>query len=50
MSTMIKRCFVAMPFWPELNFFFLFVQRFLHDRAGVEVERGDAKVLTIPLI
>lgn len=44
-----SRCFVAMPFRPELNFFFLFIRQFLHERCSVEVERGDAQILTAPL-
>ncbi|MDQ2695180.1 MAG: nucleoside 2-deoxyribosyltransferase [Pseudomonadota bacterium] len=45
-----KYCFVAMPFRPELNFFFLYLQRYLEDKYGLRVERGDADVLTKPLM
>jgi hypothetical protein len=45
-----SKCFVAMPFRPELNFFFLYIRQFLHDRCALEVERGDAHILTAPLI
>ncbi len=44
-----SRCFVAMPFQPELNFFFLYIRQFLHERCSLEVERGDAQILTAPL-
>ncbi len=44
-----SRCFVAMPFRPELNFFFLYMRQFLHDRCSLDVERGDAQILTAPL-
>jgi nucleoside 2-deoxyribosyltransferase len=47
--TAASRCFVAMPFRPELNFFFLYIREFLHDRCSLEVERGDAQILTAPL-
>jgi hypothetical protein len=40
---------VAMPFRPELNFFFLYMRQFLHDRCSLDVERGDAQILTAPL-
>jgi hypothetical protein len=43
-------CFVAMPFRPELNFFFLYVQKYLSERHGLRVERGDAQILTKALI
>jgi hypothetical protein len=45
-----RRCFVAMPFRRELNFFFLYIQQHLRERWLIDVERGDAQVLTIPLI
>jgi nucleoside 2-deoxyribosyltransferase len=44
-----SRCFVAMPFRPELNFFFLYIRQFLHERCSLEVERGDAQILTAPI-
>jgi hypothetical protein len=45
-----KNIFVAMPFRPELNFFFLFLKRHLEEAFGIAVERGDARVLTKPLM
>jgi hypothetical protein len=39
-----------MPFKPELNYFFLYVQQFLRDKWDLEVERGDARILTVPLV
>ena len=45
-----KSVFVAMPFRPELNFFFLYLKRHLEEEFGLSVERGDAKVLTKPLM
>ncbi|WP_017326078.1 hypothetical protein [Synechococcus sp. PCC 7336] len=48
MSTRI--CFVIMPFRPELNFFFLYLQLYLEDRHGLQVRRGDTSVLTKALM
>ncbi len=45
-----KNVFVAMPFRPELNFFFLYLKRHLEEKFGLTVERGDARVLTKPLM
>ncbi len=39
-----------MPFRPELHFFYLYIRQYLKDQHGIECERGDAKVLTIPLL
>jgi hypothetical protein len=39
-----------MPFKKELNFFYLFLQRHLKEKHGLHVERGDHKILTIPLL
>ena len=47
---MAKRCFFAVAFRPELNFFYLFVKRYLEETYGVIVERGDATILTKPLM
>jgi len=43
-------CFIAMPFRPELNYFFLYLQKYLEDNYKLRVERGDARVLTKPLM
>ena len=43
-------CFVAMPFRPELNYFFLYLKKYLEENYGLRVERGDARVLTKPLM
>src|SRR5215470_8795558 len=45
-----KYCFVAIPFRPELNFFFLYLKQHLEKNYGLRVERGDATVLTKPLM
>jgi hypothetical protein len=43
-------CFVVMPFKPELHYFYLFIQKYLSEKHSLRVERGDAQVLTRPLI
>ena len=45
-----NRCFVIMPFRPELNFFYLYLKKHLHEKLGVELERADDKVLTKPMM
>jgi hypothetical protein len=46
----VRVCFVVMPFRSELNFFFLFLQRYLQERHGVVVRRGDTSILTKALM
>lgn len=41
-------CFVVMPFMPELNFFYL--RKHLEENHQLRVERGDHRILTIPLL
>jgi len=43
-------CFVVMPFRPELNYFFLYLQTYLQEKHGLHVERGDHQYLTKPLM
>lgn len=43
-------CFIVMPFRPELNFFFLYIQRHLQEKHGLQVRRGDTSVLTKALM
>jgi hypothetical protein len=42
--------FVVMPFRPELNFFFLYVKRYLEEKYKIRIERGDSMVLTKELM
>ena len=44
------RCFVVMPFTPELHFFYLFVKQHLETSHGISVYRGDDWVETRPLV
>lgn len=43
-------CFFIMPFQPELNYFFLYIQKHLEEKHNIKCERADEKVLTIPLL
>lgn len=43
-------CFVVMPFRAELNFFYLYLRKHLQEKHGLRVERGDHRILTIPLL
>src|SRR5690242_8626142 len=43
-------CFVVMPFRPELNYFFLYLKKYLEDKYKICVERGDSNVLTKELL
>ena len=47
---MNRRCFVVMPFRPELNFVYLYLARYLEERHNLTVTRGDTEVLTRPLM
>jgi nucleoside 2-deoxyribosyltransferase len=39
-------CFIVMPFRPELNFFYLYLQKHLQEKHGLRVRRGDTSILT----
>ena len=39
-----------MPFRPELNFFFLYVKRYLEEKYKIRIERGDSNVVTKELM
>jgi hypothetical protein len=43
-------CFMVMPFRPELNFLFLYLQRYLQERHNLRVRRGDTSILTKALM
>ena len=45
-----RTCFMVMPFRPELNFLFLFLQRYLQESHGLRVRRGDTSILTKALM
>lgn len=39
-----------MPFRPELNYFFLYLKKYLEEKYRIRVERGDSNVLTKELL
>lgn len=43
-------CFVVMPFRADLNFFYLYLRRHLEEKHRLRVERGDHRILTVPLL
>ena len=43
-------CFVIMPFRPELNYFYLYLKRYIEEQHNIDCERGDAQILTKPLL
>jgi nucleoside 2-deoxyribosyltransferase len=43
-------CFVVMPFRPELNYFYLYLKKYLEEKYKIRVERGDSHVLTKELM
>lgn len=42
--------FVLMPFLAELNFFYLYLKKYLEEKYKIRVERGDSHVLTKELL
>ncbi len=46
----VRSCFVIMPFRPDLHYFYLFVRRYLKEKHGIDCERADHRILTIPLL
>jgi hypothetical protein len=50
MSDLRPYCFFIMPFRPELNFLYLYLRNHLQEKHGLRVERGDHKILTIPIL
>jgi nucleoside 2-deoxyribosyltransferase len=50
METTRPFCFVIMPFRPELNYLYLYLKRHIEDQHNIDCERGDAQILTKPLL
>jgi hypothetical protein len=44
------KCFVIMPFIPELHYFYLYIQKHIEQNHNIKCERADAQVLTKPLL
>lgn len=45
-----RTCFVIMPFRPDLHYFYLFLKQHVEQHHQIKCERGDAQVLTKPII
>jgi len=43
-------CFVIMPFLEELHFFYLYMRDHIERVHHLDCERGDAQILTVPLL
>ncbi|MDT5272817.1 MAG: hypothetical protein QOH49_5003 [Acidobacteriota bacterium] len=50
MSDARPKCFVIMPFKAELHYFYLYLKHHIEQNHHVDCERGDAQVLTVPLL
>ncbi len=47
----MPNCFVIMPFRPELHYMYLFMKQHIESTFdGVLCQRGDEKILTVPLL
>ncbi len=47
---MATTCFVIMPFDPELHYLYLYMKQHLEEKFDIHCERGDSKILTVPLL
>ncbi len=47
---MATTCFVIMPFDPELHYLYLYMKQHLEEKFDIQCERGDSKILTVPLL
>lgn len=45
-----RKCFVMMPFVPELHYFYLYLKQHIEQHHGLRCERADDQVLTKPLL
>ena len=50
MSEVRYRCFVIMPFAPELHYFYLYLKQYIEKKYGIQCDRGDTDVSTKPLL
>lgn len=44
------KCFVIMPFDPALHYFYLYIERHIWEKHGIQCKRGDTDILTIPVL
>ena len=45
-----QKCFLIMPFRPEFTYFHLYIKKYLLEKYGLIVERGDNDILTKPIM
>jgi len=50
MNTSKRNCFVIMPFIPELHYFYLYIKEHVERHHGIECERADDQILTVPVL
>jgi len=50
MSDVRPKCFVVMPFKPELHYFYLYIKQHIEQTHHIDCERADAQVLTVPML
>jgi hypothetical protein len=50
MTNTKRSCFVIMPFLPELHYFYLFMKNHIEKNHNISCKRGDADILTVPLL
>lgn len=50
MSNVRLKCFVIMPFTPELHYFYLYLKQHIERTHHIDCERADAQVLTVPML
>ena len=44
------RCFVIMPFLPDLHYFYLYLAQHIEQNHNIKCERADSRVLTEPFL
>jgi len=45
-----RKCFVMMPFVPELHYFYLYLKQHIEQHHGISCERADDRILTKPFL
>ncbi|MCI0695634.1 nucleoside 2-deoxyribosyltransferase [candidate division KSB1 bacterium] len=45
-----RKCFVMMPFVPELHYFYLYLKQHIEQHHGIGCERADDRILTKPFL
>src|SRR6266487_3819507 len=50
MSKRDIQCFTIMPFLPELNYFFLYMKKYIEEKHKVVCLRADDRVLTVAIL